>query len=183
MPFTWARQLDQYVSHDPAHPERSSNAPHWVTFSEGIFIGYRWFDQKDLQPIFPFGYGLSYTTFRYSNLQVMPESDGALTVRFSIENVGKVYGDDVPQVYLGAPADPPAGAQFAVRALAGFDRIGLKPGESKQITIHVPLRQLQYWSDTTKNWQSATGSRVVYVGASSRDLRLQQRVTIAAKQT
>jgi beta-glucosidase len=152
-----------------------------VTFSEGIFIGYRWFDKKDIQPLFPFGYGLSYTRFKYSNLQAAPASDGGLTIRFSIENVGKLYGDEVPQVYLGAPANPPAGAQFAVRALAGFDRIGLKPDESKQITIHVPLRQLQYWSDTTKNWQSATGSRVVYVGASSRDLRLQQQITIAAK--
>jgi beta-glucosidase len=111
----------------------------------------------------------------------MPESDGALTVRFSIENVGKVYGDEVPQVYLGAPDEPPAGAQFALHALAGFNRIGLKPGESKQIIIHVPVRQLQYWSAATGSWQTATKSRIVYVGASSRDLRLQQRITIPAR--
>jgi beta-glucosidase len=184
MPFTWARRLDQYVSHDPAHPERSSKGVHGVTtFSEGILIGYRWFDKQDIQPLFPFGYGLSYTKFKYSDLQAEPSSDGGLTVRFSIENVGKVYGDEVPQVYLGAPQNPPAGEQFAVRALAGFDRIGIQPGETKQVTIHVPLRQLQYWSDVNKSWQTATGSRVVYVGASSRDLRLQQRITIAANQT
>ncbi|MGH9771426.1 MAG: glycoside hydrolase family 3 protein [Candidatus Acidiferrales bacterium] len=183
MPFTWARQLDQYVSHDPAHPERNSNAPHQTTFSEGILIGYRWFDKQDIQPLFPFGYGLSYTKFKYSDLQATPASDGGLTVRFSIENVGKVFGDEVPQVYLGAPSNPPAGAQFAVHALAGFDRIGIKPGESKQVTVHVPLRQLQYWSDATKSWQTTTGSRTVYVGASSRDLRLHQQVTIPAKQT
>jgi beta-glucosidase len=182
MPFTWARRLDQYVSHDPAHPERSSDGVHGIaTFSEGILVGYRWFDKQDIQPLFPFGYGLSYTKFKYSNLQAMPASDGGLAVRFSIANVGKLYGDEVPQVYLGVPADPPAGAQFAVRALAGFDRDGLKPGESKQITIHVPLRQLQYWSDVTRSWQTATGSRIVDVGASSRDLRLQQRVTIPAR--
>jgi beta-glucosidase len=181
MPFTWARRLDQYVSHDPAHPERSSDAPHQTTFSEGIFIGYRWFDKQDIQLLFPFGYGLSYTKFKYSNLQTAPASDGGLTVRFSIENVGKVYGDEVPQVYLGAPANPPAGAQFAVRALAGFDRVGIKPDESKQITIHVPSRQLQYWSDATKSWQTAAGNRMVYVGASSRDLRLQRQITIPAK--
>lgn len=183
MPFTWARQLDQYVSHDPAHPERSSNAPHVTKYSEGIFIGYRWFDEQHIQPLFPFGYGLSYTKFKYSNLQATSASDGGLTVSFSIENVGKVYGDEVPQVYLGAPQDPPAGAQFAVRALAGFDRIGIEPGESKQVTIHVPLRQLQYWSTASNSWQTATGNRVVYVGASSRDMRLHQQVTIAAKQS
>ena len=184
MPFTWAKRIDQYVSHDPAHPERTSNGVHGVTtFSEGIFIGYRWFDKQDIQPLFPFGYGLSYTKFKYSDLQAAPASDGGLMVRFSIENVGDVYGDEVPQVYLGAPQNPPAGAQFAVRALAGFDRLGLKPGESKQVTIHVPLRQLQYWSDASKSWQTATGSRVVYVGASSRDLRLQQQIRIPAKQT
>jgi beta-glucosidase len=97
--------------------------------------------------------------------------------------VGKVSGDEVPQVYLGAPSNPPAGAQFAVHALAGFDRIGIEPGETKQIIIHVPLRQLQYWSDVTRNWQTAAGRRTVYVGASSRDLRLRQQVTIHAKQT
>lgn len=181
MPFTWAKRLDQYVSHDPAHPDRSSNAPHVVKFSEGIFIGYRWFDQQSIQPLFPFGYGLSYTKFKYSDLQAMPAPDGGLTVRFSIENVGNVYGDEVPQVYLGAPANPPAGAQFAVRALVGFDRIGLKPGETKQLTIHVPLRQMQDWSDGTGSWQTAIGSRTIYVGASSRDLRLQQQVTIPAR--
>lgn len=183
MPFTWARQLDQYVSHDPAHPERSSKGVHGVTtFSEGVFMGYRWFDKKDIQPLFPFGYGLSYTKFKYSNLHAASASDGGLNVRFSIENVGKVYGDEVPQIYLGAPTSRPAGAQFAVRSLAGFDRIGLNPGESKQITIHVPLRQLQYWSDATSSWKTATGNRIVYIGASSRDLRLHQQITIPAKQ-
>lgn len=145
-------------------------------------MGYRWFDKKDIQPLFPFGYGLSYTKFKYSNLHAASASDGGLNVRFSIENVGKVYGDEVPQIYLGAPTSRPAGAQFAVRSLAGFDRIGLNPGESKQITIHVPLRQLQYWSDATSSWKTATGNRIVYIGASSRDLRLHQQITIPAKQ-
>jgi beta-glucosidase len=182
LPFTWAERLDQYVSHDAAHPERSSNGVGGITtFSEGIFVGYRWFDQQHIQPLFPFGYGLSYTKFKYSDLQATPASDGGLTVRFAIENVGPVYGDEVPQVYLGSPQNPSVGAQFAVHSLAGFDRIGLKPGESKQITIHLPLRQLQYWSEATGSWQTATGSRIVYVGASSRDLRLQQQVKISAR--
>ncbi len=183
MPFTWAKQLDQYVSHDPKYPERSSNHPHVVKFTEGIFVGYRWFDEQHIQPLFPFGYGLSYTKFKYSDLQTSPAPDGGLTVSFSVKNVGNVYGDEVPQVYLGAPANPPAGARFAVLALAGFDRIGIKPGETRQVTIQVPLRQLQYWSDATNRWQTATGDRVVYVGASSRDMRLYRQVTIPGAQT
>lgn len=178
LPFTWAQRLDQYVSHDPAHPDRSSKGVHGVTtFSEGIFVGYRWFDQQQLQPLFPFGYGLSYTKFRYSDLHVAPASGGGLTVRFSVQNAGKVTGDEVPQVYLGAPEKPPAGAQFAVRALAGFDRIELGPGQTREVEIHVPLRELQYWSRATRSWQTAEGRRTVYVGASSRDLRLHQPVT------
>jgi beta-glucosidase len=182
LPFTWAQRLDQYVSHDPAHPERSSKGVHGVTtFSEGIFVGYRWFDEQHIQPLFPFGYELSYTQFRHSGLQTTPASDGGLIVHFAVQNIGKVYGDEVPQVYLGPPDPAPADAQFAVRALAGFDRIGLEPGQSRQVEVHVPLRQLQYWSDATNSWQTAQGSRIVYLGASSRDLRLQRQVTIPPK--
>ncbi|HTV53280.1 MAG TPA: glycoside hydrolase family 3 C-terminal domain-containing protein [Terriglobia bacterium] len=179
LPFTWAQRLDQYVSHDPAHPERSSDGVHGVTtFSEGIFVGYRWFDEQHIQPLFPFGYGLSYTRFRYSDLQTQRAPDGGFIVRFVVQNVGKVYGDEVPQVYLGPPESAPSGAEFAVRALAGFNRIGLNPGESRQVEIHVPLRQLQYWSDAASGWEVATGSRNVYVGASSRDLRLHEQITV-----
>lgn len=182
LPFTWAQRLDQYVSHDPAHPERSSDGVHGVTaFSEGIFVGYRWFDEQRIQALFPFGYGLSYTRFRYSNLQTQQAPDGGLTIRFLVQNVGKLYGDEVPQVYLGPPEPAPSGAQFAIRALAGFDRVGLKPGESRRVEIHVPLRQLQYWPDAATHWETATGSRTVYVGSSSRDLRLHERITIAPK--
>lgn len=180
LPFTWARRLDQYVSHDPTHPERSSDGVRGVTtFSEGILVGYRWFDEQRLQPLFPFGYGLSYTRFRYSDLQTQRAPDGGLIVRFLLRNVGGVFGDEIPQVYLGAPQISPSGAQFAVRALAGFDRIGLKPGESRQVEIHVGLRQLQYWSDAANRWRLAPGARNVYVGSSSRDLKLHEQITIA----
>ncbi len=184
LPFTWADKLDQYVSHDPKHPERSSKGVGGITkFSEGIFVGYRWFDHKNIQPLFPFGYGLSYTQFRYSGLQTEPAEDGGLIVRFAVQNLGKVYGDDVPQVYLGVPGNSPAGVQFAVRALAGFDRIGLQPGQSRVVEIHVPLRQLQYWSEADNSWRTASGRRTVYVGASSRDLLLHQEVAIPLKPT
>jgi len=84
--------------------------------------------------------------------------------------------DEVPQVYLGAPSEIPSGVQFPVRALAAFDRIHLAPGEAKTVTLHVPERQLQYWSTANSKWETATGKRTLSVGASSRDLRVEQSI-------
>ena len=84
--------------------------------------------------------------------------------------------DEVPQVYLGAPSRVPDGVQFPVRALAAFDRIHVRAGETKNVTLHVPERQLQYWSTKDRKWMTAKGKRTVSVGASSRDLRLKQEI-------
>jgi beta-glucosidase len=180
LPVTWPRELKQMVAQDPqGHPERTNGGVDGkTTYSEGIFMGYRWFDRQDLEPAFPFGYGLSYTTFQYSGLRIMPSKDGGLDVSFTIKNTGKVAGDEVPQVYLGAPRNPPAGAQFAVRALAQFDRVSIPAGQSKSVALHVEPRRLQYWSTPSGSWQIATGSRTVYLGASSRDMRLQADTVI-----
>jgi beta-glucosidase len=179
LPFTWAERLDQYVSHDPAHPERSSNGVDGkTTFSEGIFEGYRWFDAQKIEPLFPFGFGLSYTTFDYSGLKVECAKDGGLNVRFRLLNSGPVASDEVPQVYLDAPQNPQGhSAQFAVRALVAFDRVHLNAGESKVLTLHVPSRSLEYWSTEAGNWVRTEGPRKLHVGASSRDLRLEAVTT------
>lgn len=174
LPFTWAGRLDQYVSHDPAHPERSSDGVGGkTTFSEGIFVGYRWFDAQKINPLFPFGFGLSYTTFEYSGLKVENAEDGGLDVRFRLRNTGAVASDEVPQVYLDAPEEPQGRAQFAVRALVAFDRVHLNAGETKVLTLHVPRRLLEYWSTKANRWVRTEGPRKLQVGASSRDLRLE----------
>jgi beta-glucosidase len=85
-------------------------------------------------------------------------------------------GDEVPQVYLGAPDEIPAGVLFAPRSLVAFDRITLKAGEARSLTLHVPVRQLQYWSTNRQEWVVAGGKRIVSVGSSSRDLRLEQSI-------
>jgi len=181
LPITWPERLDQMVAQDPTgHPERTNQGVGGkTTYSEGIFVGYRWFDKQDLKPLFPFGYGLSYTTFQYSGLKVVRTKDGGLDVSFTLKNTGKVAGDEVPQVYLGAPKNPPQGAQFAVRALVQFDRVTLAAGQSKLLRLRVQPRRLQYWSVGANRWTTATGPRTVYVGASSRDIRLQAEVNIA----
>ncbi|HUI42525.1 MAG TPA: glycoside hydrolase family 3 C-terminal domain-containing protein [Terriglobia bacterium] len=179
LPFTWPKRLEDGVAEDPAHPERSSRGVEGkTTYSEGIDMGYRWFDRQKIEPLFPFGYGLSYTTFDYSDLKVAHAAVGGLEVSFSLHNTGDVASDEVPQVYLGAPKDAPGGAQFAVKALAAFDRVTLAPGQRKSVTLHLPPRRLQYWSTADNRWDVAAGSRTVYVGGSSRDLRLHQEVSI-----
>jgi beta-glucosidase len=173
LPFTWAKRLEDYASHDPAHPERAAQGfGSKVRFSEGVDVGYRWFDKKKMVPLYPFGYGLSYSSFAYSGLKVAPAKDGGFDIRFTVKNTGGVDGEEVPQVYLSAPAKPVTGAQFAVNALAGFDRVFLKAGEVKPVTIHIDRRRIQYWSVAAKKWVDSAATRQVSVGASSRDLRL-----------
>jgi beta-glucosidase len=179
LPFTWMKTMDQAPANDPKHPERSSKGVQGkTTYAEGVNVGYRWFDKNDIEPLFPFGYGLSYTKFEYSDLKAARAADGGLDVSFRLRNAGGAASDEVPQVYLAAPSQAPQGAQFAPRALAAFDRVNLAAGETKDVMLHVPLRGLQYWSTAQDKWALATGSRMVHVGASSRDLRLQAETVI-----
>lgn len=172
LPFTWAKRLEDYAANDPAHPERSGTGVDGkTTFSEGVDVGYRWFDKQKIAPLFPFGFGLSYTKFSYSDLKVAPASDSGFDVSVRIANSGNLPGDEVPQAYLDAPQPQPSGAQFAVRTLAAFDRITLQPGESKIVTLHIAPRSLEYWSTVENRWIRST-PRQVRVGASSRDLNL-----------
>ena len=177
MPVTWGKSLADYPATDPKYPERSEKGVDGkTTYSEGVNVGYRWFDKEKIDPLFAFGHGLSYTTFEYSGLKVAKASGGGLEVKVHIKNTGKADSDEVPQVYLSAPSEIPSGVQFPVRALVGFDRIHLSAGEAKTVTLHVDPRQLQYWSTASGKWETATGKRTVSVGASSRDLRVEQAI-------
>jgi beta-glucosidase len=180
LPVTWARRLEDYAATDPKHPERSKQGVDGkTTFSEGVDVGYRWFDREKCEPLFPFGHGLSYTTFTYSGLRVDKASDGGLEVQVTIRNTGDVGSDEVPQVYVGAPHPVPDGVQFPVRALAAFNRVFIAAGGIRTVTLHVAPRQLQYWSTVDGKWLTPSGQRTVSVGASSRDLRLEARSSSA----
>jgi beta-glucosidase len=177
LPVTWGKALTDYPATDPRYPERSKKGVDGkTTYSEGVNVGYRWFDKEAIAPLFPFGYGLNYTKFDYSGLVVKKAFDGGLAVTVTIKNTGAKDSDEVPQVYLSAPKNTPEGVQFPVRALVGFDRVHIKAGESKTITLEVAPRQLQYWSTKEGKWVTASGERIVSVGASSRDLRLNQAI-------
>jgi len=137
--------------------------------ANGIFQGYRWYDLHGKTPLSPFGHGLSYTRFSYANLTVTPNV-GAMTVACDVTNSGTVQGDEVPQVYVGSTALPPV--PLAVRALAGFERVSLAPGQTKHVTIELAPRAFQYWSVAAHDWATAWGDRQIVVGSSSRDIRL-----------
>jgi beta-glucosidase len=172
LPITWAKQLTDYPATDPKYPERSEKGvDKKTTFTEGVNIGYRWFEKEHIAPMYPFGYGLSYTTFAYSGIRAAKTADGGVDVTVDIKNTGALAGDEVPQVYLDAPKHQPTGVQFAPTTLASFDRVSLAPGETKTVTLHIAPRAYEYWSVADKKWVRAADRRI-QVGSSSRDLKL-----------
>ncbi|MFE9685455.1 beta-glucosidase [Streptomyces sp. NPDC002701] len=144
-------------------------------YSEGIHAGYRWYDAKGVEPLFPFGYGLSYTSFAYEDLAVRRTATG-LDVTFTVRNTGRRDGIDVPQVYVGP--SPDLRVDRAVRVLSGYRRLALKAGESRPVTVRVDERTLSSWDQDRHGWALGTGRRTVWVGASSRDLRLRTAVEV-----
>jgi beta-glucosidase len=198
LPFTWPAALSQNVANDPAHPERTStgvnpgtNVPCTNTasgvgavpncdvfYSEGVNLGYRWYDHQDLTPLYPFGYGLSYNEFKYQGLHVKQQRDGSLQISFTILNRGRTAAEEVPQVYLGAPTNQPSGVQFAELSLASFDRITIPGRGALHVDLTIQPRELSYWNVTTDRWTVATGKRTVYVGPSSRNLPISTSTTI-----
>jgi beta-glucosidase len=155
-----------------------------VDYAEGLFMGYRWYDAKEIAPLFPFGHGLSYTDFRYRNLRVSFEGDDdraerqgtsrRLRVTFELANVGNREGAEVAQIYLHLPAatgEPP-------RRLVGFRKVALRAGEREHLTVDLESESLAIWDTATAGWRIVPGNYQVSVGASSRDLRLSRDLFI-----
>ena len=139
-------------------------------YSEGIFVGYRYFDKMQIEPLFPFGHGLSYTTFVYSNLAINPQMMGqkdTLTVQVTIKNTGTVAGAEVVQLYV---RDVKASVEREVKSLKGFQRVYLKPGEEKTKTFRIDKRALAFYSEKSRNWVVEPGRFKILVGSSSRDI-------------
>jgi beta-glucosidase len=156
------------------HPERATGVDGRIVWSEGLQIGYRWYLANKVTPQFPFGFGLSYSSFRYDRLKVSgPRGrSGAVTVSFRVRNDGRVTGAEVPQVYLSLPAS----AGEPSRRLVGFQRVTLRPGAAT--TVRVVLdpastdRPLSVWDTASHSWRTPTGRLTVLIGASVTDRRL-----------
>jgi beta-glucosidase len=147
-----------------------------VQYSEGLDIGYRWYDANNVTPLFPFGFGLSYTSFSFSNLQVGAMSGNQATVTATVTNTGSRAGTEVAQLYVGDPA--PAGEP--PHQLKGFQRITLNPGASATVTFTVTAHDLASWDTTSSNWIAGAGSYQILVGDSSRNLPLSAAINLSS---
>ncbi len=163
LPVTFPASLSQVPASTTAQfPGNGSQ----VQYSEGIDVGYRWYGANNVTPLFPFGFGLSYTQFAFSNLQISPSTvDGTQDVQVSatVTNTGQRAGSDVAQLYLG---DPPASGE-PPRQLAGFQRVTLAPGASAQVSFTVTPQEESWWDDSANGWTQTEGTYGVYVGDSS----------------
>jgi beta-glucosidase len=142
-----------------------------VTYSEGLEVGYRWYDAHGVAPLFPFGFGLGYSTYSFRDLAVRRDGAGVV-VRLTVRNTGDRPGKAVPQVYVTSPARvgaPP-------KQLRGFAAVRLQPGESRRVSIRLPGRAFAHWSVAKHDWVVTPGTYVVRVGSSSRDLPLRASI-------
>ncbi|MDH6119327.1 glycoside hydrolase family 3 C-terminal domain-containing protein [Kitasatospora sp. GAS204B] len=178
LPVTFPTSLSQLPASTNA---RWPGVDGQAQYSEGVDVGYRWYDSKGLTPQYPFGYGLSYTTFSFSNLQIsrLPRG-GEATVSATVTNTGTRAGAEVAQLYV---IDPAASGQ-PPRQLEGFVRVNLQPGQSETVTFPLTERSLRYWDVDTNNWATSTGDYGIAVGDadSSAGLKLTGTLSICADQ-
>lgn len=149
-----------------------------AVYNEGVFVGYRYYDKKQMEVLFPFGFGLSYTSFEYRNLRVSAESisdTDTLTVSVDVENTGALPGKEVVQLYVG---DRESTVFRPVRELKGFEKVSLAPGEIKTVTFTLDKRAFAYWNTGLHDWHVETGAFIIEIGRSSRDIALSCAVTV-----
>lgn len=158
-----------------ATPEQYPGVNGDVIYSEKLLVGYRWYDAKNVEPLFPFGFGLSYTTFSVTNLTVTPYvTNKNVLVSLDVSNTGSRVGAEVVQVYVAAPTN----ADEPPKQLKGFAKVQLKAGETQRITIRLDQRAFSYWNTSLGKWVLAPGEHQILAGTSSRDLPLHASVII-----
>ena len=147
-------------------------------YREGVFVGYRYYDKKKMDVLFPFGYGLSYTAFEYSGLKLSAEQikdTDTLTVSVTVKNIGSRAGKETVQLYVGDVESTPL---RPVRELKGFAKVALQPGESREVSFALDKRSFAYWNSLIHDWHVETGAFTIEAGGSSRDLPLKAEVTV-----
>ena len=169
---TFEKRWEDNPTYNNYYPEQGTNK---VVYKEGIFVGYRGYEHNGVKPLFPFGYGLSYTTFKYSNLTA--DEHG---VSFSVTNTGARAGDAVPQLYL---APEHSSVPWPPKELKGFSRITLKPGETKTVRIPLHGRSFAYFDAQANNWHVEKGTYDVMVGSSSEQIELRGKVNVPQDRT
>lgn len=173
LPLSFPRSVDQTLA---ANPEQYPGVDGEVHYTEGLDVGYRAYAAHNATPLFPFGFGLSYTQFKFDGIGVKQQPGNHATVTFTLTNTGQRAGADVAQLYLGYPSiaegnEPPL-------ELKAFQKVVLKPGESKKVALELDARSFSYWSEKAHAWQLAPGDFQIMVGDSSADTPLKANLTI-----
>ena len=158
LPVTFERRWEDNPAHDTYYPK---NGDVQVAYTEGVFIGYRGYDKSGVKPLFPFGFGLSYTNFAYKNLTVSPAStSGDVEIHFEVTNTGTRTGAEVAEVYVG---DRHSSVPRPMKELKGFSKVTLGAGETKQVTVTLNRRGFSYYDVKKHDWTVEPGDFDVYV--------------------
>jgi beta-glucosidase len=169
LPITLA---NRYEDHPSARYYNLNNAGK-TPYTEGLMVGYRGFDAKQIEPAFPFGFGLSYTSFSYSKPALTRRDDGSILVSFTLANTGGRMGAEVAQVYV----EPPAGKSRPLQKLEGYARVSLASGTEQRVEVLLPPRAFAYWDS---GWVVDAGRYNVHIASSSRDRKLSLPVDVTA---
>ncbi|EGX93355.1 beta-glucosidase, putative [Cordyceps militaris CM01] len=186
LPYTMAKNESDYAVYEPCGLAHKGDTDPQCDYTEGQYLDYRAFDAKNITPRFEFGYGLSYTSFKYSSLSISAHGvrrcvsasldqlfEEVANVQVSVSNSGAVAGAEVAQLYLGIPGAPP-------KQLRGFEKLGLQPGETGRASFELTKRDLSQWDVVLQKWVLHPGEYKIYVGASSRDIRLTGSIVVSA---
>jgi len=172
LPISMERRWEDNAVHDSYYPKAGSKK---VEYGEGVFVGYRHFDKSATKPLFPFGYGLSYTSFAYKNLVISPASGEQVSVTFDVTNSGARAGADVAEVFVG---DGHAPVPRPVKELKGFAKVNLSPGETKTVTVKLDRRAFSYYDVKKHAWTVSPGDFDVFVARSAADIELTGKVAV-----
>ncbi len=178
LPASFERSWEDNPASHSYYPDKGGSH---VQYSEGIFLGYRHYDRSSTKPLFAFGYGLSYTTFAYSNLSVTPQMgdlNNPVVVSFEVRNTGQREAAEVAELYVG---DSHARVPRPVKELKGFAKVNLKPGETRRVTLELNRRAFSYYDVEKHDWSADPGDFAILVGGSSDNLQLRGKFTLASK--
>lgn len=167
LPWTMPKRIED----SPAHATRSFPGTNKVEYKEGILIGYRWFDAKNIEPLYPFGYGLSFTTFHITNAKPNKKTaykkEDILKVNMTLENSGKSPGKEVIQLYLSKPKSKIERSQ---KELKGFKKVFVNANSTATVAINIPIKEFAYYNVAHKNWEVEPGEYLIHIGNSSRNI-------------
>ena len=178
LPASFERHWEDNATFHSYYPEDQDNDKR-VRYSEGVFVGYRHFDRSSVKPLFPFGYGLSYTTFGYSKLSVTPRYGNLsepVTVSFDVTNTGRKPGAEIAQLYVG---DGHSAVPRPVKELKGFAKVRLNPGETMRVSLTLDRRAFSYYDVDKKDWHAEPGAFTILVGSSSAKIELEGLFTLS----